>query len=90
MDDYPIQEECKTIARIADRGVGLFAQIGIKVNKVGLIMDIEQVHMVSPLRLDEFHNAERKEFFHDVAGIYCYFNRETKTLENGFSPSFCQ
>jgi len=90
MDDYPTQAECKTIAQIADRGVALYAQIGVEVNKVGLIMDIEQVHIVSPLRLNEFHNAERQEFFHDVTGIYCYFNRETKTLENGFSPRFCR
>jgi len=57
-------------------------------DKVGLAMDIEAVHKINPLRLDDLLVADQENFNHDICGILRHLNRETGELDNGFSPRF--
>jgi len=81
-------ENLKTIGKIAERAMPYFEKHGIKTDGLSIIMDIEYTNEVNPLRLDELLNADEENFLHDVFGIYCHFNRQTKKLEDCFVPRY--
>ena len=61
----------------------------IESDQGGLLMDILYVHEhVYPMRLPELATADDANFAHDIFGIYRHFNRETKQMEDGFSPRY--
>jgi hypothetical protein len=80
----------KTIQKIADRAVHVYADHNVRVERVDVLMDISAVHFHggTKLRLDDLLAADDSNFIHDVAGINRHLNRETYELENGFSPRF--
>ena len=81
--------DCMNIARIASRAESLFIELNMEVpDRIAMIMDIEYTHEICPLNLDAFHNASPGDFSHDIGGILKHFNRETKQLDDGFSPRF--
>ena len=53
-----------------------------------ILMDLENVHERTPLRLKEFLDADNFNFAHDITGIHNNMNRETGELEYRFSPRF--
>lgn len=59
-----------------------------KTGRINLMMDIEFTNDVIPLDLAALASADDLNFAHDVFGIHKNFNRETKTLMNGFVPRY--
>jgi len=55
---------------------------------LSLTMDLCAVHHKTPLRLQEFLDADMLNFVHDVSGIMCFFDRDTATFKNFFEPRF--
>ena len=80
------KDNLATISKIAKRGQPLLAAHGIKTEIIDLMMDIEHVHGIDQLDLDQFLNFDDGNFAHDFLGIYKHFNRQTKQLEDCFSP----
>jgi len=62
--------------------------IGVPSDQISTTMDIEYTHAVNPIHLHDLLNASNADFAHDVFGIYNNFNRETRKLDNCFSPRF--
>jgi len=77
-----------TIGKIADRAMAMYKSYGIKLDRLSLLMDIEFTNEVNPMRLDDFLAADDGNFGHDISGILRHFNRETKVLDDGFSPRY--
>ena len=71
---------------IADRAVKMFNRFGVPVRKIDILMDIDYVNEICPMRLRELLDADDFNFSHDIGGIYRHFNRETRQLENCFIP----
>lgn len=84
------RETYETIAAIARRAVEMADDLGVSYDHMTAVMDIDCVHKVTPLRLDELLAADDGNFGHDVFGIRRHLNRETKELENCFVPRFCR
>ena len=82
------KEDYKTIGKIADRAIALYKGYGVTIDRLSLLMDIEFTCEVNPLKLDEWLAADNGNFGHDISGILTNFNRETKVLDNGFSPRY--
>lgn len=77
-------DEMKTISKIAKRAVKMYPVL----NHMSTVMDLDAVHEKTPLQLAELLKADNFNFAHDVVGIANNLNRETKELENCFSPRF--
>ena len=58
--------------------------------KIDWMMDIEVVHDSVGLQLENLLNADDENFTHDLVGIANHLNRETKQLEDCFSPRYSQ
>ena len=80
------KDDIERIARIAERGVKLFEELGVDVKRLDVMMDLEYCNDDIPLDLDVLEAFGSRDFDHDLIGIYRHFNRETKKLENGFVP----
>lgn len=82
------REDIDPICAIADRAEALYEELGIEMpsSRMGLIMDIEHTHDQVPLALDLLLGVDKGTFAHDIAGILRHLNRETKQLEDGFTP----
>jgi hypothetical protein len=81
------KDELLLISAIADRGMPLFERAVIGgVQKMDIMMDIEFTHEVMPLDLEGFLAFGDGDFNHDISGIYQNFNRETKQMDNCFTP----
>ncbi len=73
-----------TIAEIAAHFDG---QTGF--DRLSLIMDIDCVNEIIPLDLKAMiEDLDSEHVAHDVFGIAQNFDRETKTLVNGWTPRF--
>ena len=72
------------ISQIADRARSTHPHL----QKMSLVMDIDFVNQVNPLRLKDLLEADEFNFWHDVYGIMQNFNRESKRLENCCLPRF--
>jgi len=80
--------EYDMIFKIADRAEALYQELGFEMpsSRIGLIMDIENTHNQVPLALDLLLGIDKGTFAHDIAGILRHLNRDTKRLEDGFTP----
>lgn len=79
------KENFEKIVKIAERAesMGMLA-----FDRISLIMDLEYVNEQFNLRLDDFFNASKLDFAHDIYGIQNNFNRQTLKMENCFVPRF--
>jgi hypothetical protein len=76
-------------SKIADRAIKMARTIGIKIDKITMVMDIDACHSNGcPLKLEELLKADDYNFGHDVFGIRRHMNRETGKLENCFLPRY--
>ena len=80
------KDDIERIARIAERGVKLFAEHGVAVKRLDVMMDLEYCNDDIPLDFERLQGFDEGNFGHDMSGIRRYFNRETLKLEDGFVP----
>lgn len=77
------------IGKIADRAVNVYAQNGVRVDRLTILMDLTACHFSGQkLRLEDLLEADDLNFAHDVGGINRHLDRETYALGDGFSPRF--
>ncbi len=76
------REQIETISAIADR----FLNIAPLHKKIDVMMDLEYTHEETPLDLDQLLAFDNGNFAHDLFGIIENFNRQTKSMDNCFSP----
>jgi hypothetical protein len=84
------KSQYQTISAIANRAVeiGRAHQPDFRRSKMDIEMDIECVMESQPLDLDALLKADNFNFCHDVFGIARHLNRNTRLLEDCFSPRF--
>lgn len=81
--------ERATVDKIVERAQGEYRAAGLKVpTKMDLQMDIAAVAAHTPLRLEEWLEADPFNFNHDIGGIRQHLNRQTGELEDCFVPRF--
>lgn len=80
--------QIELISQIANRAMALFEKHGISEDKLSVMMDIEYVNEVNPLRLNELLLAPEGDFSHDMFGIREHFDRQNKRLLNCFAPRY--
>lgn len=73
------------ISMIVDRFMGITASDSFG-TKLELMLDIEHVHVKTPLNLQGLLDGRPEDLVHDVAGIHQHLNRETLELEDFFVP----
>lgn len=78
-------EEFKAIVAIAKRAEEMNL---LMFDRMTLIMDLEHAALEFDLRLDDFLNADKFNFAHDIVGIQKHMNRQTKKMENIFVPRY--
>ncbi len=76
------RQQIETMSAIADR----FLNIAPLHKKLDVMMDIEYTHESHPLDLEQLLAFPNGDFAHDMWGIYENFNRQTKQMDNCFSP----
>ena len=76
------RKDMAKIGTIADYAL----RLGLKRDKLSLVMDLQTAHHACPLNLDGLLAASDSDFIHDVNGIIANLNRETGELENCFLP----
>lgn len=79
-------KEIDLMSQIADRGIELAADGGRALVKLDTMMDLEYANKACPMDLEQFYAFHNADFMHDFNGIYMNFNRETKLMDNCFSP----
>jgi hypothetical protein len=83
-------DEGSAVNKIIDRAKKLGKQYGIKIDHLGLRMDLSATHAQCPLRLTELADADEFNFVHDVFGIMRHMNRSTGVLDKTFCPRFAR
>ena len=79
--------DIERIARIADRAVKLYADQGVQVKRLDVMMDLEYCHEnAQKLDFEKLQGFGDGSFAHDINGINRHFNRDTFELENFFLP----
>lgn len=73
-----------TVSKVADRAIAL--RLNIHKDKMSLFMDIEFSADDANMDLDKLLSFDDFNFTHDLAGIQANLNRESKKIENCFSP----
>jgi len=82
-------DERGLIVKIVDRAIKeVYEPVGVKVDRLGLNMDITAAHISNPLKLEELLTTDIGNFGHDVTGIVRYINRDTGELEECFCPRY--
>lgn len=81
-----ITEETGTKSAIADRAVAMFKRFNVRISKLDILMDIDGVDEVCRLNLRELLEFPDSDFSHDIGGILKNYNRDTKRLDNCFTP----
>lgn len=71
------------LSNIADRWLSMGF---VNDDKLSVFMDLEAVNEIVELDLEALFKANAFNFAHDMGGIYKHFNRQTKQLEDGFTP----
>ena len=85
------KEDFATIRRIVNRAAAIAAHLGITLNKMSLMMDIEAAHNGDcPLDLERWLASDDVNFTHDVGGIIKHMDRETGKLGGCFSPRYAK
>ena len=83
--------EIKLESQIADRAIAMGKEMGIKLEKMKLCMDIDATHCNStPLKLEELLKADDPNFAHDVFGIIRHIDRTTGKLTGCFLPRYAK
>ena len=77
-------EKISAIANRAHGGSPILNERG----KIDLMMDLEFAHIDCPIKLDDLLAADDGNFMHDITGIVCNMNRNTKKLDNCFVPRY--
>lgn len=84
-------EERHTVDAIVDRARRAYLSAGMEPpTKMDLHMDISAVAARTPLRLDDWLEADDFNFTHDVGGIRRHLNRQTGELMDCFVPRFAR
>lgn len=85
-------EEGQALTQIVKRAMEMaraHKYMAIAADQAGMAMDLLFCHeQACPLKLKELAEASDSDFAHDVFGVYRHFDRETKTLTDGFSPRY--
>lgn len=78
------------ISKIVDRAEAFAkrSKSSLSLDRISLMMDLDSVHERTPLRLQELLDADESNFVHDVWGIRRHLNRQTRQLEDCFTPRF--
>jgi hypothetical protein len=82
------KQDIETIVKIARRAVATAKNNDIQYDQMTAVMDLEYVHSINPLRLNDLLNADDFNFNHDIFGIRGNLNRQTGKIENCFSPRY--
>ena len=82
------RQECELMSSIAKRAKELYDPIGYSRDVISWYMDVETVHLTIGLDLERLLAADDGNFGHDLSGIAKHLNRETKQLEDCFSPRY--
>lgn len=78
-----------TIQKITDRAFRLYCDLGIRVERGDVLMDLIACHFeAQKLRLDDLLAADDANFAHDIGGINKNLDRENGKLLNCFTPRF--
>lgn len=59
-------------------------------NRLSLMMDLECANEHYNLALEELLNANNLNFSHDISGIQCHIDRDTKSFDPTFTPRFAR
>ncbi len=82
------KEEFELIHKIVLRAEVMYEKTGVEFNRLTCTMDLDCVHEDVGLRLKDLLEADDSNFAHDIGGIARHLNRQTKKLEDGFSPRY--
>ena len=81
------RNDIDNIAAIAARAVKLFAEAGVKLKRLDVMMDLEFCHDDDQeLDFEKLLAFKDSDLAHDIGGINRDFNRETHKLEDCFVP----
>lgn len=80
------KEDMDLMSAISDRAIKELPQLHLK--KMNIMMDLDSVHEINPLRLKDLLEANSSNFTHDIAGILKHFDRTTKKLDPTWSPRY--
>ena len=81
--------EVEIINKIADRFIGIAKEQGIRLDKMGIVMDVEAAHCNgNPIDLVDLLAASKGDFVHDLDGIRRHIDRTTGQLGDCFSPRY--
>lgn len=86
MKDFDMKRFEK-IVKVAERAE---KELSLTGTRMDLLMDLEFASDVCPMDFDALLASDSENFAHDVYGIRNHFNRETKKLEDCFSPRFAK
>ena len=84
------KDEILILHQITIKAMKVLTRMGASTNMLDLELDIEHTHREHPLDLDKLLAFSEKDFMHDVVGIYCNFDRPTKSMQNLFTPRSAQ
>ena len=83
--------EMKLESAIADRVIALAKTMGVKLEKMKLVMDLDACHNNgTPLKLQELLDTDNANFMHDIVGIQNHIDRTTGKLTDCFLPRFAK
>ncbi len=81
------RNDIDNIAAIAARAEKIFAQGGVKLKRLDVMMDLEFCHEnAQELDFEKLLGFDDANLVHDIGGLARHFNRETFELMNCFSP----
>lgn len=78
------QRDAALIGKIVDRALVHFPDR----RETDVRMDILAVHLKTPMRLQEWLDADDFNFIHDIVGIERHLDRQNFILRDSFSPRF--
>ena len=76
------------IVKIIERAEPLAQRVGVHLDRLTSIMDMDNATQQYPMDLDAMLGADDSNFGHDFFGIRSHMNRETGKLEDCFVPRF--
>jgi hypothetical protein len=83
-------DKFQLISDIADRVIATEILAGWRVDKLSLFMDIDHANDQFDIDLKAWLESSDMNFSHDFIGIFKNMNRETKEVENCFTPRFAR
>jgi hypothetical protein len=86
------QEETSLIMKITDRAMKLYANAGVKADRISIELDITACHCNgTPMRLQDWADTKSDfDLIHDVQGISNHISRKTGQLNGHFLPRFAK